>query len=80
MAVAIAAGSAALVVFTDLQLFLVFGVWIAPVVVLIPYAYPSAERRSYGLWTVAAALALPAAASVWVIWLVLTRGVIGHRP
>ena len=76
----IASGAAALALFTDLPLFLVYAVWIAPVVVLIPYAYPAAEKRQYGIWTVAAALVLPAAAATWVVWLVLTRGVIGHRP
>jgi hypothetical protein len=71
--VAIALGSAALVLLTDLPLSLVYAVWIAPLVVLIPYAYPPAEGRRYGVWTVAAALVLPAVATVWVVWLVLIR-------
>lgn len=78
--VLIASGGAVLALLTDLPLFLVFAVWIAPVVVLIPYAYPPVERRSYGIWTVAAALVLPAVVATWVVWLVLARGVIGHRP
>ncbi len=78
--VVIASGGAVLALLTDLPRFLVCAVWIAPVVVLIPYAYPPAERRTYGIWTVAAALVLPAVTATWVVWLVLTRGVIGHRP
>lgn len=78
--VLITSGGAALTMLTDLPLFLVFAVWIAPAVVLIPYAYPPVERRSYGIWTLSAALVLPAVAATWVVWLVLTRGVIGHRP
>jgi hypothetical protein len=80
MTVVIASGAIALALLTDLLLFLVYAVWIAPVVVLIPYAYPAPEKRRYGVWTVAAALVLPAAVVTWVIWLILTRGVIGHRP
>jgi hypothetical protein len=76
----IASGAAALALLTDLPLFLVYAVWIAPVVVLIPYAYPPAQERRYGIWTVATALVLPAVAATWVVWLVLTRGVIGHHP
>jgi len=45
--VVIASSAAVLVLLTDVPLFLVYAVWIAPVVVLIPYAYPSAERRGY---------------------------------
>jgi hypothetical protein len=78
--VVIGSGAASLALLTDLPLFLVFAVWIAPVVVLIPYAYPPAERRPYGVWTVAAALVLPVVAATWVVWLVLTRGVIGRHP
>jgi hypothetical protein len=77
---AIVASSAALLLFTTLPLFLVSGIWVAPVVVLIPYAYPPAGRRAYGMWTLVAALVLPAITSVWVVWLILTRGVIGHHP
>jgi hypothetical protein len=76
----IAAGTAALILLTDLPLFLVNAVWIAPVVVLIPYVYSSAERRPYGIWTAVAALVLPAATSAWVVWLFLARGVIGRHP
>ncbi len=78
--VVIALGVAALALLTDLPLFLVYAVWIAPVVALIPYAYPPADKRRYGVWTVAAALVLPALAAAWVIWLILTRGVIGRPP
>jgi hypothetical protein len=78
--VVMASGAAALALLTELPLFLVIAVLIAPVVVLIPYAYPPAERRPYGLWTVAAALVLPAIATTWVVWLVITRGVIGRHP
>lgn len=78
--VVIASGAAVLALLTDLPRFLVYAVWIAPVVVLIPYAYPPTERRTYGIWTVAAALVLPGVTATWVVWLVLTRGVIGHRP
>jgi hypothetical protein len=70
----------ALVAFTDLEFFLASGIWVAPVVVLIPYAFPQGGRRAYGLWTVVVALALPACSGIWVVWLVLTRGVIGHHP
>ncbi len=78
--VVIASGAAALVLLTELPLFLAYAVWIAPVVVLIPYTHSPADRRPYGIWTVAAALVLPAVAAAWVIWLVLAHGVIGHRP
>ena len=78
--VVIASGAAALALLTDLPLFLVYAVWIAPVVVLIPHAYPRAEKRLYGVWTVAAALVLPAVVATWVVWLILTRGVPGQRP
>jgi uncharacterized membrane protein len=78
--VVIASGAAVLALLTDLPLFLVYAVWIAPVVVLIPYAYPPADKRRYGVWTVAAALVLPALAAACVVWLVLTRGVIGRPP
>jgi hypothetical protein len=71
--VVIASGAAALALLTDLPSFLVYAVWVAPVVVLIPYAYPRAERRRYGIWTVLAALVLPVVAAVWVVWLVLNR-------
>jgi hypothetical protein len=67
----IASSTVAVVLLTDLPLFLVSAVWIAPVVVFIPYAYPSAERRRYGAGTAAAALVLPAVATAWVLWLVL---------
>jgi len=78
--VVIASGAAALALLTDLPLLYVYAVFIAPVVVLIPYAYPPPEKRRYGAWTVAAALLLPAVTSTWVIWLILTRGHPGHRP
>jgi hypothetical protein len=78
--VVIASGAVVLALLTDIPLFLVYAVWIAPVVVLIPYAYSPADRRPYGIWTVSAALVLPAVVAAWVVWLVLTRGVIGHRP
>jgi hypothetical protein len=78
--VAIASGATALALLTDLPLFLVYAVWIAPVVALIPYAYPPPEKRRYGVRTVAGALVLPAVAATWVVWLVLTRGVIGRHP
>jgi hypothetical protein len=68
-----AAGAAVLSLWTDLPLFVAFGVWIAPLVVLIPYAYPQG-RRAYGLRTVVAALAVPAVATAWVVWLFLTHG------
>lgn len=74
------AGTGVVLIFTDLEFFLASGVWIAPVVVLIPYAFPQGGQRAYGLRTVVAALALPAFAGIWVVWLVLTRGVIGHHP
>jgi hypothetical protein len=69
--VAIAASATAFALLTDVGLFFVYAGWAAPVVVLIPYAYPSAERRSYGLGTVVAALVLPVAVAVWVLWLVV---------
>jgi hypothetical protein len=75
-----AAGTGALIVFADLHFFLASGVWVAPVVVFIPYAFPQSGRRAYGLWTVVAALALPAITVFWIVWLVVTRGVIGHHP
>jgi hypothetical protein len=78
--VVVGSGVASLALLTDLPQFLVYAVWIAPVVVLIPYAYAPAERRPYGAWTVAAALVLPAIAATWVVWLVLTRGVIARHP
>jgi hypothetical protein len=78
--VAIASGAIALGLLTDLPLFLIFAVWIAPVVVLIPYAYPPPTKRRYAVWTATAALVLPAVTVTWVIWLIITRGVIGHRP
>ncbi|PWU21818.1 MAG: hypothetical protein C5B48_10885, partial [Candidatus Rokuibacteriota bacterium] len=73
----IVGGTAALLVFTDLQLFLACGIWIAPVVVLIPFVFPARAQRAYGLQTVVAALVLPAITSIWVVWLVLSHGVIG---
>ena len=76
----IVGGVASLLVFTDLQLFLAFGIWIAPVVVLIPFVYPADGERAYGLRTVVAALVLPAITGIWVVWLVLSHGVIGHHP
>jgi len=69
----IAASALAFDLLTDLPLALVYAVWIAPVVVFIPYAYPSAERRPYGAGTAAAAVVLPAVAAAWVLWLVLTH-------
>ncbi len=69
--VVIASSTAALVLLTDVPLFLAFAVWMAPVVVLIPYAYPSAETRRYGVGTVAAALLLPTVIATWVLWLVI---------
>jgi hypothetical protein len=80
MIVLVTAGATALALLTDLPAFLVAAVWIAPVVVLIPYAYPPAEQRQYGAWTVVAALVLPAIATSWVVWLILTHGVIGRHP
>lgn len=74
------AGTGALLMLTDLEFFLASGVWIGPVVVFIPYAFPQGGQRAYGLWTVVAALALPTFTGIWVVWLVLTRGVIGHHP
>lgn len=74
------AATSALLVLTDLKFFLASGVWIAPLVVLIPYAFPQGGRRAYGFRTVVMALILPALAGIWVVWLVLTRGVIGHHP
>jgi hypothetical protein len=71
--VVIASSAAVLVLLTDVPLFLVYAVWIAPVVVLIPYAYPSTERRGYGVGTVVAALVLPAVTATWVLWLVITH-------
>jgi hypothetical protein len=68
-----ASASAALLAFTDLPLFVVYAVWVGPVVGLLPYAYPGPHRRSYGLWTALAALVLPVGATVWVVWLVLDR-------
>jgi hypothetical protein len=76
----IASGAAVLAMLTDLPTFLVLAVWIAPAVVLVPYAYLPPETRPYGIATVVAALVLPAAVATWVVWLVLTRGVIGERP
>jgi hypothetical protein len=78
--VVVASGAAVLALLTDLPLSLVYAVWIAPVVVLIPYAYPPADKRSYGVWTVAASLVLPALAAASIIWLILTRGKIGRPP
>jgi hypothetical protein len=69
--VAIASSTAALVRLTDVPLFLSYAIWVAPLVVLIPYAYPSAERRGYGVGTAAAALVLPVAIATWVLWLVV---------
>jgi hypothetical protein len=80
LVVVIASGAAVLALLTDLPLSLVYAVWIAPVVVLIPYAYPPADKRSYGVWTVAASLVLPALAAASIIWLILTRGKIGRPP
>ena len=73
IAVLIASSAVALPLLTDLPLPLVFAVWVAPVVVLIPYAYSSPESRRYGARTVAGALVVPAAAAGWVLWLVLTH-------
>jgi len=78
--VVLASCIAALSLITDLPRFLDMAVWIAPVVVFIPYAYSPAAKRPYGLWTVVAALVVPAVAAAWVIWLVLTLGVIGRHP
>jgi hypothetical protein len=80
IAAVIVGGVAALLLFTDLELFLASGVWIAPVVVLIPFVFPARAQRAYGLPTVVAALVLPAITSIWVVWLVLSHGVIGHHP
>jgi hypothetical protein len=80
LVVVVASGAAVLALLTDLPLSLVYAVWIAPVVVLIPYAYPPADKRSYGVWTVAASLVLPALAAASIIWLILTRGKIGRPP
>jgi hypothetical protein len=80
LVVVIASGAAVLALLTDLPLSLVYAVWIAPVVVLIPYAYPPADKRSYGVWTVAASLVLPTLAAASIIWLILTRGKIGRPP
>jgi hypothetical protein len=77
--VIVASGALVLAV-TDLPLFLVSGIWVAPAVVLIPYAFPHGGRRAYGIWTVVAALALAAITTTWIVWLILTRGRIGHRP
>jgi uncharacterized membrane protein YqjE len=74
------AATSALVVLIDLPFFLASGIWIAPVVVLIPYAFRQDGRRAYELRTVVLALALPAIAGIWVVRLVLTRGVIRHHP
>jgi len=76
----IALGATVLAALTDLPTFLVLAVWIAPAVVLIPYACLPPETRPYGIPTVVAALVVPAAVAIWVVWLVLTRGVIGERP
>jgi hypothetical protein len=70
---AIAVGSSVLVLLTDLPVYIVYAIWIAPLVVLIPYACPPAEKRAYGIWTVAAALVVPTVATVSVVWLVLIR-------
>jgi hypothetical protein len=67
----IASSAVALLLLTDVPLFLVFAVWVAPVVVLIPYVYPLADRRRYGAGTVAAALGVPVATAGWVLWLVV---------
>jgi hypothetical protein len=80
LVVVVASGAAVLALLTDLPLSFVYAVWIAPVVVLIPYAYPPADKRSYGVWTVAASLVLPALAAASIIWLILTRGKIGRPP
>jgi hypothetical protein len=80
LVIVVASGAAGLALLTDLPLSLVYAVWIAPVVVLIPYAYPPADKRSYGVWTVAASLVLPALAAASIIWLILTRGKIGRPP
>jgi hypothetical protein len=80
IAAVIVGGVAALLVFTDLRLFLASAIWIAPVVVLIPFVFPAGAQRAYGLRTVIAALVLPAITSIWVVWLVLGHGVIGHHP
>jgi hypothetical protein len=80
IAAVIVGGVAALLVFTELQLFLASGIWIAPVVVLIPFVFPARAERAYGFRTVVAALVLPAVTTIWVVWLVLSHGVIGHHP
>jgi hypothetical protein len=69
--VVIASSATTLVLLTDVALSLALAVWIAPVLVLIPYAYPSDGRRHYGVGTVAAALILPAVTAIWVLWLVI---------
>jgi hypothetical protein len=69
--IGIASSAAALVLSTDVPLFLAYSVWVGPVVVLVPYAYASTERRPYGAGTVAAALVLPIVSAVWVLWLVV---------
>jgi hypothetical protein len=67
----IASSAVALVLLTDVPLFLALCVWIAPVVVLLPYAYSTAPRRRDAVVTAAAALVLPIAAAIWVLWLVV---------
>jgi hypothetical protein len=69
--VVIASSATTLVLLTDVALFLALAIWIAPVVVLIPFAYPSVERRHYGVGTVVAALILPTVTAIWVLWLVI---------
>jgi len=71
IAVAAAAGAVALVRFSSLPRSFDYAVWVAPLAVLTPYACVRADRRGYGLRTAAAALVVPTAATVWILWLLL---------
>ena len=74
------AGVATLLALTDVRLALALAVWSAPVIVLGSLAYSAAAKRAHDPRAVTLALVLPAIAGVWVVWLVLARGVIGHHP
>jgi hypothetical protein len=64
-----AATTILLALFTDLDAYLLYAIWPAPLIVLLSSVWAPREQPGSGLWTVAAALALPTVASIWVVWL-----------